>query len=410
MAPSVLIVATLDTKGAEAHFVRTKLAACGVATTLVDAGTLHPPHTTPDVTREQVLAHAGTSLGELQASGERATAVRAAATGVRAVALELHARGELLGVLGLGGSAGTTIATEAMRALPIGLPKLMVSTLASGQTRGYVGDKDILMLNSVVDVLGLNRISRRVLSNAAHAMAGMVLRQVRVTEDGEAPLVAATMFGVTTPCVERAKRELEDHGVEVLVFHATGAGGQAMEALIQDGLVSGVLDITTTELADELVGGVLSAGPTRLTAAALAGIPQVVSSGALDMVNFHGLASVPETCRTRQLHVHNAHVTLMRTTVEENRRLGAELGSKVAATCGPAEILLPRLGVSALDRQGAAFDNPEARHALHSAIRAHAGQIPVRELDLHINDEAFALEAARTLLRLMGIVKKTGQT
>ena len=266
------------------------------------------------------------------------------------------------------------------------------------------------MLNSVVDVLGLNRISRSVLSNAAHAMAGMVLRQVRVTEDGEAPLVAATMFGVTTPCVERAKRELEDHGVEVLVFHATGAGGQAMEALIQDGLVSGVLDITTTELADELVGGVLSAGPTRLTAAALAGIPQVVSSGALDMVNFHGLASVPETWRTRQLHVHNAHVTLMRTTVEENRRLGAELGSKVAATCGPAEILLPQRGVSALDREGAAFDNPAARHALHSAIRAHAGQIPVRELDLHINDEAFALEAARTLLRLMGIVKKTGQT
>ena len=294
MAPSVLIVATLDTKGAEAHFVRTKLAACGVATTLVDAGTLHPPHTTPDVTREQVLAHAGTSLDALRANGERAVAVRAAAAGVKAVALELHARGELLGVLGLGGSAGTTIATEAMRALPIGLPKLMVSTLASGQTRGYVGDKDILMLNSVVDVLGLNRISRRVLSNAAHAMAGMVLRQVRVTEDGEAPLVAATMFGVTTPCVERAKRELEDHGVEVLVFHATGAGGQAMEALIHDGLVSGVLDITTTELADELVGGVLSAGPTRLTAAALAGIPQVVSSGALDMVNFHGLASVPE--------------------------------------------------------------------------------------------------------------------
>jgi uncharacterized protein (UPF0261 family) len=409
MAPSVLIVATLDTKGVEAHFVRTKLAACGVSTTLVDAGTLNPPHTPPDVGREVVLARAGTSMDELRASGDRATAVRAAATGVKAVALELHARGELLGVLGLGGSAGTTIATEAMRALPIGIPKLMVSTLASGQTRGFVGDKDILMLNSVVDVLGLNRISRRVLANAAHAMAGMVLRQVRLTDDADAPLVAATMFGVTTLCVERAKRELEEHGVEVLVFHATGTGGQAMETLIQEGLVSGVLDITTTELADELVGGVLSAGPTRLTAAARAGIPQVVSSGALDMVNFHGLTSVPEPYRTRRLHVHNAHVTLMRTTIEENRRLGAELGTKVAAAQGPAEILLPRLGVSALDREGAAFNDPEARRELHSAIRAHAGQVPVRELELHINDEAFALEAARTLLRLMGIVQQTRQ-
>lgn len=405
MRPRVLIVATLDTKGVEADFVRRRLEACGVATLLADAGTLGAPLAKPDVEREELLRRAGSSLEELRAKGDRGEAVRAAAAGARALALELEARGELLGVLGLGGSAGTTIATEAMRALPIGVPKLCVSTLASGQTRGFVGDKDILLMNSVVDVLGVNRVSRRVLANAAHAMAGMVLRAGADDERDDKPLVAATMFGVTTACVERAKRELEAHGLEVLVFHATGVGGQAMESLVEDGLVSGVLDITTTELADELVGGVLAAGPDRLAAAARAGVPQVVSTGAMDMVNFHGLATVPERFRGRRLHVHNAHTTLLRTTVEENAALGRELGSKIAAARGPAEILLPSRGVSALDRAGAAFDDPAARRALHDAVRAHAGHVPVRELDLHLNDEAFALEAARTLLRLMGIVK-----
>ncbi len=405
MRPRVLIVATLDTKGVEADFVRRRLEACGVATLLADAGTLGAPLAKPDVEREELLRRAGSSLEELRAKGDRGEAVRAAAAGARALALELEARGELLGVLGLGGSAGTTIATEAMRALPIGVPKLCVSTLASGQTRGFVGDKDILLMNSVVDVLGVNRVSRRVLANAAHAMAGMVLRAGTDDERDDKPLVAATMFGVTTACVERAKRELEAHGLEVLVFHATGVGGQAMESLVEDGLVSGVLDITTTELADELVGGVLGAGPDRLAAAARAGVPQVVSTGAMDMVNFHGPATVPERFRGRRLHVHNAHTTLLRTTVEENAALGRELGSKVAAARGPAEILLPSRGVSALDRAGAAFDDPAARRALHDAVRAHAGHVPVRELDLHLNDEAFALEAARTLLRLMGIVK-----
>ncbi|MEY2745969.1 MAG: hypothetical protein RL112_1011 [Planctomycetota bacterium] len=405
MAPGVLIVATLDTKGVEADYVRGKLAACGVPTILADAGTLGEPRARPDVAREELLRRAGASLEALRAKGERGAAVAAAAAGARALALELHARGELLGVLGLGGSAGTTIATEAMRALPIGVPKLCVSTLASGQTRAFVGDKDIVLVNSVVDVLGLNRVSRRVLSNAAHAMAGMVLRAGTADLGGDKPLVAATMFGVTTPCVERAKRELEAHGLEVLVFHATGTGGQAMETLVKDGLVSGVLDITTTELADELVGGVLSAGPERLSAAARSGVPQVVSTGALDMVNFHGLATVPERFRGRRLHAHNANTTLMRTTVEENAALGRELGAKVAAARGPAEILLPSRGVSALDRAGAAFDDPAARRALHEAVRAHAGHVPVRELDLHVNDEAFALEAARTLLRLMGVVQ-----
>ena len=405
MRPRVLIVATLDTKGVEADFVRRRLEACGVATLLADAGTLGAPLAKPDVEREELLRRAGSSLEELRAKGDRGEAVRAAAAGARALALELEARGELLGVLGLGGSAGTTIATEAMRALPIGVPKLCVSTLASGQTRGFVGDKDILLMNSVVDVLGVNRVSRRVLANAAHAMAGMVLRAGTDDERDDKPLVAATMFGVTTACVERAKRELEAHGLEVLVFHATGVGGQAMESLVEDGLVSGVLDITTTELADELVGGVLGAGPDRLAAAARAGVPQVVSTGAMDMVNFHGPATVPERFRGRRLHVHNAHTTLLRTTVEENAALGRELGSKIAAARGPAEILLPSRGVSALDRAGAAFDDPAARRALHDAVRAHAGHVPVRELDLHLNDEAFALEAARTLLRLMGIVK-----
>ena len=277
----------------------------------------------------------------------------------------------------------------------------MVSTLASGQTRPYVGDKDILLLNSVVDLVGINRISREVLGQAARAMAGMVNLPQPKCDSSDRPLIAATMFGVTTPCIERARMILEEAGYEVLVFHATGNGGQAMETLIADGLIAGVLDITTTELADELVGGTLTAGPTRLTAAGIRGIPQVISVGALDMVNFGPRATVPSQFANRKFHIHNANVTLMRTTPAENSQLGTEIASKAAAASGPVAILLPLRGVSAIDQAGQAFDDPAAREALFTAIRDHHGHVELIELPCHINDADFATAAARKLLQLL---------
>jgi uncharacterized protein (UPF0261 family) len=399
---SVLVFATLDTKGHEAAYVREQLRALGVAAALIDCGSLGEPQVKPDVPREEVFRAAGTSIEALRAKGDRGESVNAAARGAAELARRLHAEGKCAGVLGLGGSAGTTIGTAAMRALPLGVPKLMVSTLASGAVGHFVGTADIAMLHSVVDIAGLNRISRTVLARAAQAMAGMARGALPESSAKERPLVAATMFGVTTPCVERARAVLEAAGFEVLVFHATGSGGRTMESLIDSGLVAGVLDVTTTELADELVGGVLSAGPERLTAAARAGVPQVVSVGALDMVNFLAFDTVPARFAGRKFHRHNANVTLMRTTAAENAALGRELATKVARSKGPARIFLPLRGLSAIDRSGQPFDDPEARAALYGAIRASAGSVPVTELDLHINDAAFAEAMANELVKLLG--------
>ena len=397
----VYLIATLDTKGHEIQFVRAQLEALGVECCVVNAGCVGEPTVPCEVSAEQVYAASGESLASLRQVADRGRAITAAARGVSRLIADWHTRGEVEGVLSIGGSAGTTIGTAAMRELPIGIPKLMVSTLASGQTRPYVGAKDILMLNAVVDVAGINRISRRVLSQAARAMAGMVKFATPITEDADRPLIAATMFGVTTPCVEAARKHLEAAGYEVLVFHATGTGGQAMESLIREGLIAGVLDITTTELADELVGGILSAGPDRLTAAGQRGIPQVISVGALDMVNFGPRDTVPERFRDRQFYPHNATVTLMRTTVEENAALGREIGRKAAASTGPVAILLPREGVSAIDRTGQPFDDPAARAALYAGIRVTAGAVPVLERPEHINDPEFARAAAEALLAML---------
>lgn len=400
-AVPVHLIATLDTKGSEAGYVRDRLRELGIAVQVVDAGCMGEPAIAADVTREAVFAAAGTSLAAARARGDRGAAVEDAARGCEALVREAHAKGQLEGVIALGGSAGTSIGTRAMRALPIGVPKVMVSTLASGNTRGFVADKDITMVNSIVDILGLNRISRVVLDGAAHALAGMVRHRRPAHAGADRPLVAATMFGVTTKCVEAARKVLEAAGYEVLVFHATGNGGQAMESLIRDGAFAGVLDVTTTELADELVGGVLSAGPDRLTAAARCGTPQVVSVGALDMVNFFGADTVPARFQGRRFHRHNANVTLMRTTPEENAKLGTEIGTKVATSRGPAAVLLPALGVSALDAPGQPFEDAEARAELYSAIRASCGTVPCETLDLHINDERFATALAHRLLALM---------
>ena len=310
-----------------------------------------------------------------------------------------HAEGKLAGVLGLGGGAGTAIGTTAMRTLPLGVPKLMVSTLASGQVRSYVAGRDIMMLYSVVDILGINRISQLVLGNAAHAMAGMV-RFARPLPSGARPLVAASMFGVTTPCVQRAREVLEAAGYEVLVFHATGVGGQTMEGLIRDGLIAGVLDITTTELADELVGGMLSAGPDRLTAAAAAGVPQVVSVGATDMVNFYEPESVPPQFQGRKLHRHNANVTLMRTTPEENARIG-DIGRKLSRATGPRAISCPARRLRA-GPQRPALRRPAGPRRPVRALRAAASGVEILELDCHLNDQVFAETAAGRLLEMLG--------
>jgi uncharacterized protein (UPF0261 family) len=379
---AVFLLATLDTKQAEAAFFQERLCGLGIEVEVVDCSCS-------------------------AAGGDRGQAVNAAAIDAAALIRAAFAAGKVSGVIALGGSAGTTIGTAAMRALPVGVPKIMVSTLASGQVRQWVGDKDILMLNSVVDIAGINRISRVILGQAAAAMAGMVkfresnLKSKIQNLKPDRPLIAATMFGVTTPCVQHARKILEQAGYEVIVFHATGNGGQAMESLIREGVVAGLLDITTTELADELVGGILSAGPDRLTAAALAGIPQVVSVGALDMVNFGPRETVPAKFADRKFHVHNASVTLMRTTPDENARLGEEICRKLAASKGPVSILLPLAGVSAIDGAGQPFDDPAAREALYNAIRERHGNVELIEIDAHINDEAFAIIAAEKILSLL---------
>jgi uncharacterized protein (UPF0261 family) len=397
MSQTVLLIGTLDTKGQELAYVRDLIAARGHQTLVLDAGVLGDPPWTPDVAARDVADAGGTPLDVLRQQGDRGVALAVMARGAAALARSLHADGRVDAVLGLGGSCGTSIATAAMRALPVGLPKLMASTIASGQVAPYVGETDIAMLYTVVDVSGLNRISRRILANAAGAVAGMLDQPIPAASDR--PLVAATMFGVTTPCVEHVRRRFEAAGYEVLIFHATGSGGRAMEGLINAGFIRGVADVTTTEWADELVGGVLSAGPDRLDAAARAGIPQVVSVGALDMVNFGPRATVPAAFAGRTLHVHNPNVTLMRTTAAECAELGRIIAAKLNRATGPTTVLLPRGGVSALDRPGQPFHDPDADAALFAALRRSLSpHIVVRELDAHINDAAFADAVADALL------------
>jgi uncharacterized protein (UPF0261 family) len=401
---SVLLIGTLDTKGTEFAYVRDRLKAAGGSVLVADAGVMGPPAFEPEIPRAALFSAVGANVEQVKAAGDRGKAVELAARGAEKIAADLHKEGRVSGVLSLGGSAGTTIGTAAMRALPVGVPKLMVSTLASGQVQPYVGTRDVMMMYSVVDISGLNRISRAVLDNAAAAMAGMTGSKFQVpsSKSEDKPVVAATMFGVTTLCVESARKILEAAGYEVLVFHATGTGGRTMEGLVRDGLIAGVLDITTTELADELAGGVLSAGPDRLTAAGLTGVPQVISLGALDMVNFGPRDTVPDRYKHRLLYQHNPTVILMRTTPEEMDRLGKGLAEKTSAANSPTSVLVPLRGVSAIDAEGKAFWWPEADAALFQSVRNWiAPNVELIELDLHINDPAFAAACANKLLELM---------
>jgi uncharacterized protein (UPF0261 family) len=395
---TVVLAGTLDTKRAEYAFVRSRLRDVhGVETILIDAGILGAADAAADVSRAEVARAAGAEIGALAAAGDRGAAVETMAAGLSAVVLRLHAQGRLDGIIGLGGSGGSSLVTRAMRALPVGVPKLMVSTVASGDTRPYVGASDITLMYSVVDIAGINSLSARILSNAAAAIAGMASAPAPL-EGARKPLIGATMFGVTTPCVTRARERLEELGYEVLVFHATGSGGQSMEGLIRDGFITGVLDSTTTELADELVGGVLSAGPDRLEIAGALGIPQVVSVGALDMVNFGPAESVPERFAGRQFVKHNATVTLMRTTPAENAELGRIIARKLSAARGPVTLFLPLRGVSAIDVEGQPFRDEAADRALFATLRAGLGpNVTLREIDTDINAPAFAVAMADEL-------------
>ncbi len=394
---AVVIIGTLDTKGEEIGFARDVLEAQGVDVHVVDVGVMGEPAFDPDTTASEVAEAGDASLDALREEGDRGAAMEAMGEGAAAVATRLHEEGVLDGVLGLGGSGNTSIATTAMRALPVGVPKLMVSTMASGDTEPYVGSRDVAMMYSVADIEGLNQLSRKVIANAALAMVGMVTNDPDV-EVAEKPTIGITMFGVTTPCVQHAREVLEGRGYETIVFHATGTGGQAMESLIREGIIDGVLDVTTTEWADELVGGVLNAGPERLDAAAETGVPQVVSTGALDMVNFGPRDSVPEEFEDRQFHVHNPQVTLMRTTTEENAELGEIIADKLDAATGPTALALPLGGVSMLDVEGEDFYDPEADGALFDALRAGIDEdVELIEMDTDVNDEAFAEAVAEKL-------------
>jgi uncharacterized protein (UPF0261 family) len=401
MPKTVAILGTLDTKGQEFGYLRSCIESAGLGTLLIDCGVLADPELTPNVSRQEVAAAGGFRIGDLVAAYDRGAAIAAMTSGATIVIQRLFQGKTIHGLISLGGSAGTTIGTAAMRSLPAGFPKVMVSTLASGDTRPFIGTKDIVMMYPIVDIAGLNRLSRRILGNAAAAIVGMV-NQESAEAAGTKPLIAATMFGVTTPCVTAARKLLEESGCEVMVFHATGTGGMAMEELISDGYIAGVLDITTTELADELVGGVMSAGPQRLEAAGKKGIPQVVCPGAIDMVNFGPLSSVLEKYRGRRLHVHNANVTLMRTSPEECAALGRLTAEKLSRATGDAVFLMPLRGVSAIDAEGMPFWWPEADRAYLDALKSSLNpRIRLVELDAHINDESFSAAAATALLELM---------
>jgi uncharacterized protein (UPF0261 family) len=398
---TIAVLGTMDTKGEEHGFVANIIRQRGHQVLVIDVGALDAPRLKPDIGRQAVAQAAGVDFAALLAKRDRGESVAAMSKGAPIVLSKLVAEKKVDGVISLGGGGGTAIATSAMRALPVGFPKLMVSTLASGNTAQYVGVKDIVMFPSIVDVAGLNRISREILTRAAGAICGMV--EAAPSAGADKPIIVASQFGNTTACVDHARRLLEKEGFEVLVFHATGAGGRTMESLIESGMVSGVLDITTTEWADEIVGGFLSAGPTRLEAAARRGVPAVVTPGCLDMVNFYGPDSVPAKFKGRTFYQHNPQVTLMRTTPEECQEIGRQIAGKLNLSSGPVTVLLPRKAISIISAAGQKFHDPSADAALFDAIRAGLRRdIEVMEMDCAINDPEFAEACVQALLKNLG--------
>jgi uncharacterized protein (UPF0261 family) len=396
---TIAVLGTLDSKGEEHAFVAALIAQHDHKPLLIDVGTGGPATIQPDITREQVAAAAGIDLAALMAKKDRGECVVAMTKAAPALVAKLAAEGRIHGIISLGGGGGTAIGTAAMRALPLGFPKLMVSTLAAGNVAPYLGTKDITMMPSIADVAGLNRLSRVIFTRAAGAICGMV--SVTPEVGASKPLIVASQFGNTTTCVTEAKKVLEAAGYEVLVFAATGTGGRIMESVIESGIVSGVLDVTTTEWADELVGGNLNAGPDRMDAAAKANIPVVVAPGCLDMVNFGEMASIPEKFKGRNFYIHNPQITLMRTTADECRQLGAIVAKKANAYSAGTAIMIPRKAISVISAAGQPFHDAAADEALFSALKANA-KVPVQEFDLAINDKEFAQACAYKLIELIG--------
>lgn len=401
---TIAIAGTFDTKGTEYLYVKKLAEQLGLKTFMIHTGVFDPLFT-PDVSNAEIAAAYGYDMKILVEKKDRALATEVLSKGMEILVPRLYAEGKFDGILSFGGSGGTSMVTPAMRALPIGVPKVMVSTMASGNVSQYVGTSDILMMPSIVDVAGLNSISKVIFRNAVMAIAGMLQLKDRLPDDesDQKPLVAATMFGVTTPCVTMSKKYLENHGYEVLVFHATGTGGATMEALAESGFFQGILDLTTTEWCDEVVGGVLAAGPHRCEAAAKNKIPQVVSVGALDMVNFGPYDTVPERFKNRTLYKHNPSVTLMRTTEEENRIIGGKIAEKLNMASENTVLMLPLKGVSGIDAEGQPFYGPNEDAALFQTLKETVNKDTVKiiEMDCNINDSEFALTAAKTLLELM---------
>mgnify|MGYP001129195021 FL=1 len=398
---TIAIAGTFDTKGAEYLYVKELIESLGLGTFTIHTGVFEPTFK-PDVSNTQVAEAAGMDIKTLVDKKDRALATEVLSKGMEKLVLKLYKQGKFHGIISFGGTGGTSLVTPAMRALPIGVPKVMVSTVASGNTAPYVGASDIIMMPSIVDVAGINSISTKIFTNAVFAIAGMVKFENTKVVDKK-PLIAATMFGVTTPCVTAATKYLEKRGYEVLIFHATGIGGQSMEALIAGGFIEGVLDLTTTEWADEIIGGVLNAGPYRLEAASKNHIPQVVSVGALDMCNFGTYDTIPKKFERRNLYKHNPTVTLMRTNVEENEAIGKKLVEKLNMAKDKTTLMLPLKGISGIDVEGQPFYGVEEDKMLFDTLRngVNKNSVEVIEMNCAINDVEFAEAAAQKLIDLM---------
>ena len=401
MVKTIVVVGSLDTKGHEFAYVKQMIEQHGLNTLVVDFGVLEDPVFKPNIDRYQVAKAGGGDLEYLLSGDHKDEAMKTMAEGLCVVVRKLFDDGRLDGILGMGGGGGTSIATAAMRTLPYGVPKMMLSTMAGGDVSEYTGIKDITLMPSVVDVAGFNPISRKIYANAAGAIAGMVMQESPSADDDK-PLIAASMFGNTTKSVDRARQRIENEGYDVLVFHATGTGGKTMESLISEGFIEGSLDITTTELADEVCGGVLSAGPDRCMAASRAGIPAVIVPGCVDMANFFSVDSVPEKYKKRNLYKWNPNITLLRTNIEENKQIGNMIADAANASTAPVAIILPLHGVSMLDSPGGDFWDPEADNACFEAIKENLNPgIPVVEMENNINDVEFSDKVAATLLDML---------
>ena len=404
MQKNILMIGAFDTKAEDFRFLRDCLLESGVGVLSMNIGTLGTTEQFPvDVEADEIAAAAGTSLCELRDRGDRGQAMKSMAEGAPIAVRKIFEDGRINGVIGMGGTGGSSVICAAMRELPLGFPKICVSTAASGDVSAFVGTNDIVMFPSVVDVAGINRISRQVYANAAGAITGMVGVQ-RSATSGDRPIIAASMFGNTTTCVETCVNLLDEKGYETLIFHAIGSGGRTMESLVSEGLVDGVLDITTTEWADEICGGVFSAGPERLSEPGRRGVPHLIVPGCIDMANFGPVDSMPKKYRdgSRNLYEWNPSVTLMRTNIEENREMGRVFAAKANRATGPVGVLIPLKGVSILDGDGERFCDREADQAMFDALKAGLrDDIPCIETDCNINDAVFSAKAVELMLELM---------